>query len=90
MANIESAIKRARQNVKKAAHNRKYKTTAKESIKNVTKAISSGKKDDVTMLLNVSKKNILSSASKGIIHKKTAARKISRLQRKVNSFLKTA
>ena len=90
MANIESAIKRARQNVKRAAHNRKFMARAKGSIKDVTKAIAQGKKDDVTKLLNTSKKTLLSVASKGIIHKNTAARKLSRIQKKVNTFLKSA
>ena len=90
MANIESALKRTRQNVKRAAHNRKFLAKAKGSIKAVTKAIGAGKKDELMKLLNTSKKTLLSVASKGIIHKNTASRKMSRLQKKVNTFLKSA
>ena len=62
----------------------------KRSIKECTKAIALGKKDDVRGLLNTAKKTVLSTTAKGVIPKNTAARKISSLEKKVNAFLRGA
>ena len=86
MANHESAIKRARQNEVKRLRNKSYKTTTKNAIKKVRKAVASNSvekaKDNFTGAVSVLQK----TASKGVIHKNKAARQISRLARQVNQL----
>ena len=86
MANHESAIKRARQNEVRRLRNKSYKTTAKNAIKRVRKAVSSNSveqaKDSFTNAVSVLQK----TASQGVIHKNKASRQISRLARQVNQL----
>ena len=80
MANIASAIKRNRQNAKRRAHNRHYRSTMRTEIKKFHSAIEAGDKEAATTALASAVKRIDSNGSKGVLHKATASRKISRLQ----------
>ena len=86
MANHKSALKRARQSEIRRIRNKSYKTTAKNTIKGVRKAVTSNSveqaKEGFTKAVSVLQK----TASKGVIHKKKAARQISRLARQVNQL----
>lgn len=86
MANHKSALKRARQNTVRRLRNKSVKTRVKSVVKNVRQAVSDNLQDNVAQELNVAKSVIDRAAKKGTIHKRTAARKISRLSKLVNSI----
>ena len=86
MANIASAIKRNRQNAKRRAHNRHYRSTMRSQIKNLRTAIDSGDAAAAKDLLPLAVASIQKVAQKGIIHKKNAARRVSRLSKAVNAL----
>ena len=79
MANHKSALKRIRQTVKRRARNRHVITTMRTQIKRVRAAIESGNADEAQSLLGAATKALAKAASKGVIHRKQASRKISRL-----------
>lgn len=84
----KSVLKRIRQSEKRRERNQVWETRIKTSIKKVEEAIAKKEKDTIQNILNEALKVISKAASKGIIHKKTASRKISRLMKKVNSAFK--
>ncbi len=81
-----SALKRARQTVKRNLRNTSVKSTLKTVIKKVDTAVSSGNKEDALKALIEAVRELNMAASKGIIHRNTASRKISRLTKKVNAL----
>ena len=83
MANHKSAIKRARQNEIRRQRNRGVKTRVKGIIKEVQAATGSEDKEGVTARLKTAQSLIDKAAKKGVLHRRTAARKISRLTRTV-------
>lgn len=85
MANHKSAIKRARQNDKRRARNRSVKTRLKTVVKDVTAAVTEGATDKTADNLKTAQSAIDKAAKKGVIHRRTAARRVSRLTRKVNT-----
>ncbi|MEZ4524893.1 MAG: 30S ribosomal protein S20 [Desulfobacterales bacterium] len=86
MANHKSAIKRARQSELRNARNRAVKTRVKNVTKNVRQIVAEGSQDIVMAKLDEAKSVIAKAAKKGVIHKRTASRKISRLARLVNTL----
>lgn len=82
MANIKSAVKRARQNEKRALANKGVRTRMRTYTK---KALESAGSDSSAEDLRVAIRHIDKAANKGIIHKNTASRKKSRLTNKVNA-----
>jgi small subunit ribosomal protein S20 len=86
MANIASAIKRDRQNVKRRAYNRHFRSSMRTEIKKLWSAIESGDGDTAKALLPNTVAIIQRVAQKGIIHRKNAARRVSRLSKAVNSL----
>ncbi|MBW1785906.1 MAG: 30S ribosomal protein S20 [Deltaproteobacteria bacterium] len=89
MANHPSALKRARQNRVRRTRNRSYKTRIKTAVKEVRAGIDSSAADTSAESLRKAVSIIHKTASKGVIHKKSAARKISRLTRQVNALSAT-
>ena len=85
MANHKSALKRARQNEKRRLRNKSTKTRIKNIVKGVRFSASEKSEKAVLSELNTAKSIIDKAAKKGVIHKKTASRKISRLSRLVNT-----
>ena len=91
MANIKSQKKRNRQNEKRRVKNSQVKSSIRTINKSVLKTITAKEEKNVEKaqeLLQKFIKNIDTAAGKGIIHKKKAARKKSRLTKQVNSFAK--
>ncbi len=86
LANHKSALKRARQNINRRTRNRSAKTKIKNVVKDVQTAIDENVKEAALEKLNTAKSAIDDTASKGIIHKNTAARRISRLTKRVNAI----
>ncbi len=85
MANHKSALKRARQSETKRLRNKATKTRVKNVVKDVRSAVSETANDQAVNHLNAAKSAIDKAAKKGVIHRKTAGRKISRLSKLVNS-----
>ena len=83
MANHKSAIKRHRQSVKRAARNRAYRTRMKNAIKAVRVAVAEKDFAQADTALLAATSILDKTASKGSIHWKTAARKVSRLHKAV-------
>ena len=86
MANHKSAIKRARQNETRRLRNKATKTRIKSIVKGVRSTAIENSKEAAIAELNSAKSIIDNAAKKGVIHKKTASRKISRLSRLVNTI----
>ena len=84
MANIKSQIKRNRQNEKRHERNRAVKSALKTSTKKVTTAVAEGDGDTAQQRFREVARSLDKAASKGILHKRTAARRKSRLARSVN------
>lgn len=83
MANTTSAKKRIRSNARKNERNRMYKSQVKTQVKKAEQSIFSGSPDDAAIREAIS---ILDKAAvKGIIHKNNAARRKSRLMKKLNT-----
>ena len=88
MANHKSALKRARQNELSRLRNKAVKTRVKSIVKDVRFSVEESSNGDVVAKL-ISAQSLIDKASKkGVIHKRTAARKISRLSKLVNSAKK--
>jgi small subunit ribosomal protein S20 len=85
-----SAMKRARQSEKRRLRNQAVKTYLKTVTKKVEAALSQGRSDDVKEALRKAIPAFDKAASKGVIHKGKASRKISRLTRKVNAAVNTS
>lgn len=85
MPNIKSAKKRVRVIATKTARNRSYNSGLKTNIKKAMVAISNNS-DDKAAALRLAIKSIDMAASKGILHKNTAARRKSSLVRRFNSI----
>jgi len=81
-----SAVKRARQAEKRRFRNLHIKTTVKSSIKTVTTAIEKKDVEGAQKALLKAIPLIQKAQSKGVFHKNTSARKISRLARAVNAL----
>lgn len=86
MANIASARKRARQDVKRNAHNSSLRSRLRTAIKSVRKAIAAGDKVAATSVYVASTSVIDKIADKKIIHKNAAARHKSRLAAALKSM----
>ena len=86
MANIKSAIKRARQNVKLRLQNAGERSRYRTFIKNVLKAVEAGSKAEATEAYTKAQPVIDKAAGKGLIHKNKAARLKSRLSAKIKAM----
>ena len=82
MANIKSQIKRNRQNEARRLRNKAVSSELKTRLKNAVKAADTGA-DDVADKQRLAQKRIDMAAAKGVIHKNAAARKKSRLAKRI-------
>ncbi len=83
MANHKSALKRATQNEIRRMRNKSTKTRIKKVTKEVRLSLNEDSSEMTLKKLNTAQSLIDNAAKKGVIHKKTAARKISRLSKLV-------
>jgi small subunit ribosomal protein S20 len=86
VANIKSAIKRARQNIKLRAHNASARSMFRTYVKNVLKAVDAGDAEGAKAAYTKAQPIIDKAASKGLIHKNKAARIKSRLVARVKAM----
>lgn len=88
MANHKSALKRHRQSLKKAARNRANRTRVKNAVKAVRVAVLEKDAEKASQAFVHATSILDKTATKGSIHWKTAARKISRLAKAVKGIEK--
>jgi|TARA_B110000263_G_scaffold240030_1_gene242848 small subunit ribosomal protein S20 len=86
MANIKSAIKRARQNTKRNELKSSQRAVTRTAIKKVENAIASADKDAAINAFKNVEKTLDSMANKGVLHKNKAARTKSRLNKQVKAL----
>ncbi|MDP1602350.1 MAG: 30S ribosomal protein S20 [Legionella sp.] len=86
MANIKSAIKRARQNIKLRQNNASARSMFRTFVKNVLKAVEAGDKEVARAAYAKAQPIIDKAAGKGLIHKNKAARIKSRLSARVKAM----
>jgi len=86
MANTASARKRIRQNVKRAERNTARKSRMRTFIKKVEVACASGDKAVAAEALRNAQPEMQRAAGKGVIHKNTVARKLSRLSARIKAL----
>ncbi|MCD6304517.1 MAG: 30S ribosomal protein S20 [Planctomycetes bacterium] len=86
MAHSLSAKKRIRQNAKRRGRNRWRKSQIKQAVKQFDEALRAGDRAAAAERLKLVYKRLDKVAAKGTIHKNTAARKKSRLARKLASL----
>lgn len=86
MANSPQARKRIRQAARRTAINTARRSRMRTFIRKVEEAIASGDSDAAKSALKVAQPEIMRSAVKGVIHKNTASRKISRLAARVKKL----
>ena len=86
MANIKSAIKRIQVTERQALRNKSIKSAVKTQIKKVITAIENKDTAAAQTELKAAIKKISMAAAKGIYHKNTAGRKVSRLTKLVNEM----
>ena len=84
MANHKSAVKRARQNELRRLRNKAVKTRIKSIVKEVRSSGGEVSGGEGRAKLNAAQSIIDKASKKGVIHKRTAARKISRLSKLAN------
>ncbi len=90
MANHKSAEKRNRQAQASRLRNKMNRTKMKSTIRKLDEALVAGTADVAKETLREATSVIAKTASKGTIHKRNAARKISRLTKRVNKMTSAA
>jgi small subunit ribosomal protein S20 len=81
LATHKSAVKRARQALRRRARNRQVRTRLRSTVKDARSALESGSRDVAAEALRIAEGVLRRAASKGVIPKKRASRHVSRLAR---------
>ncbi len=85
MANSKQAKKRVRRNANRAEINRARRGRIRTSIKSVEAAVESGDKTAATEALRAAQPEVARGVTKGVLNKRAASRKLSRLARSVKT-----
>ena len=86
MANTTQSKKRARQNEKRYALNKARRSRIRTYLRKVEEAIASGDSDAAAAALRTAQPELMRGVTKGVFHKNTAARKMSRLAARVKAL----
>lgn len=86
MANHKSAIKRILQTEKRREHNRIFRSRARTFVKKARLAIKSAEVSSAEEAVRVAIRDLDMAASRGVIHKRNAARRKSRLMKQLNTI----
>jgi small subunit ribosomal protein S20 len=86
MANTPSAKKAVRKIARRANINRSRRSQMRTYVRKVEEAIAAGDSSGAVEALRAAQPLIMRAAQKGIVHANTAARKVSRLTRRVNAL----
>ncbi len=88
MANTSSAKKAARKMIRKTEINKNRRSRLKSEVRAVEEAIASGDAGKAADALKAAQPLLMRTAQKGIVSKKTASRKVSRLSKRVKALAK--
>ena len=86
MANTPQAKKRIRRNANRASINHARISRIRTFVKQVESALASGKKKEAAEALKMAQPELARGVARGVIHKNTASRKLSRLSKRVASL----
>ncbi|KRE21377.1 30S ribosomal protein S20 [Bosea sp. Root483D1] len=86
MANTTSAKKAARKIVRRTEVNKARRSRVRTYLRKVEEAIASGDKSAAAAALKAAQPEIMRAAQKGVVHKNTASRKVSRLAHRVGAL----
>jgi small subunit ribosomal protein S20 len=86
VANHASALKRVKQTKKRKLRNKSFKSTISTTVKKVFASVEENDADGVKTYYQQAVARLDSAVTKGILHRKTASRKISRLTKKVSQL----
>ncbi len=86
MANSPQSKKRARQNERRLAVNKARRSRIRTFLRKVEEAISSGDKEAAATALKAAQPELMRGVTKGVYHKNTASRKVSRLASRVKAI----
>ncbi len=86
MATHKSSEKRARQDIKKTLVNKMNESKSRTTVKKVRDAITAGDKKTAAATLTTAQSELRKLAKNGVIKKKTAARRTSRLANQINNL----
>ncbi|MDV7144770.1 30S ribosomal protein S20 [Tropicimonas sp. TH_r6] len=86
MANTPQSKKRARQNERRYAVNKARRSRIRTFLRTVEEAIASGDQETAVAALRAAQPELMRGVSKGVMHKNTASRKISRLSSRVKAI----
>lgn len=86
MANSPQAKKRARQNLRRLDVNKARRSRIRTYLRKVEEAIASGDKDAAAVALKQAQPELMRGVTKGVYHKNTASRKMSRLAARVKAI----
>jgi small subunit ribosomal protein S20 len=86
MANTPQSKKRARQSETRFAINKMRRSRIRTFLRKVEEAIASGDKDAASAALRAAQPELMRGVTKGVVHKNTAARKMSRLASRVKAI----
>jgi len=86
MANSPQSKKRARQNLRRLTINKARRSRIRTHLRKVEEAIASGDKDVAAAALRTVQPELMRGVTKGVMHKNTASRKMSRLSSRVKAL----
>lgn len=86
MANTKSAKKAARQAERRTTANKARRTRMRSSMRKVEEAIASGDQEAARAALKEAEPVMARTAQKGMVHRKTASRKVSRLSKRIGAM----
>lgn len=86
MANTSSAKKAARKIERKAAINKNRRSRVRTYVRKVEEALAAGDKAAATAAFADAQPELMRAATKGVLHKNTASRKVSRLAQRVKAL----
>ncbi|MBT5766029.1 MAG: 30S ribosomal protein S20 [Emcibacteraceae bacterium] len=86
MANTLQAKKRVRRNAKREDINKARRSRIRTYVKKVELAVEAGNADEAKVALKEAQPELMRGVTKGVLHKKTASRKVSRLAKRVKAL----
>lgn len=86
MANTSSAKKMVRKIARRTAINKTRRSRMRTFVKKVELAIAAGNQAEARDALRAAESEVMSAVSKGVIHKNTGSRKVSRLSARIKSM----
>ena len=86
MANTAQAKKRVRQIQRRTERNHARKSRVRTFLRKVEEAIARGDQSEAIAALRTAQPELMRGASKGVLHRNTASRKLSRLHRRINAL----